>query len=105
VGFGRMLRTAVSDSDLGRRLAFSLLTCVLFVVAFALLRVTVSLPYYAQAKAFYVLSAVVPLSACAALGLAWIPERLSGPRWRPVRSLYAGWLTTLVGSIILSFLG
>ena len=74
-------------------------------VAFALLAITLRLPYYAQAKAFYVLSAVVPLSACAALGLAWIPERLPGPRWRPVRSLYAGWLATLVGSIILSFLG
>ena len=51
------------------------------------------------------LSAIVPLSLIAALGLAWIPERLRAPTWLPARMAYAGWLGTLVGSIVLSFLG
>jgi hypothetical protein len=63
------------------------------------------LPYYAQAKAFYLLSAIVPLSLVASLGLAWLLETASSPRWVALRMIYCGWLATLAGALVLAFLG
>lgn len=105
LGFGRALRFCLRGDDLRRRVAMSLLVTFLYALSFALLSITLRLPYYAQAKAFYVLSAIVPLSVVAALGLAWVPERLTAPRWIAVRLLYWGWLGTLAGALGLSFLG
>jgi len=105
VGFARAVGFALRGDGLRRRLAMSLLLVFLYAVSFALLAITLELPYYAQAKAFYALSAIVPISIVAGLGLAWPLERLRGPRWLPVRMLYCGWLTSLAGSIVLTFLG
>ena len=58
-----------------------------------------------RAQAFYALSAVLPLSIAAALGLSLIPEYFAGPRFAAVRALYYGWLGTLAGALVLSFLG
>jgi hypothetical protein len=104
LGFGRLVREAVTHPDLGRRLAFSMLGTVLFLLAFSLLRITLSLPFYAQAKAFYMLAAVLPLSIAAAEGLAWLPERLAGPQHSVTRAVYYGYLGTLAGVIVASFL-
>ncbi len=62
-------------------------------------------PYYAQAKAFYVLSAVVPLSLVAGAGMSLIPEALSADRHRILRALYYGWLGALAGCLGLTYLG
>jgi hypothetical protein len=105
LGVGRGLSRCLRGDDPRARLAMTLHMTFLYCVSFALLAITLRLPYYAQAKAFYVLCAIVPLSIAAALGLAWLPERLTGPRWLAVRMLFSGWLTTLAGAIILSFLG
>lgn len=105
LGFARALRFCVSGSDLPRRLAMSMMVAFLYATCFALLAITFQLPYYAQAKAFYVLSAVVPLSLIAGLGLPWVLERLSAPRWLFVRAIYCGWLGTLAGALVLAFLG
>jgi len=105
VGFGRALWIAFREPDLHRRFAMALVTTTLYVVAFALFYVTFRLPYYAQAKAFYALSAVLPLSIAAALGLSLVPEHFAGTRFLAVRALYFGWLGTLAGVLILSFLG
>jgi hypothetical protein len=105
LGFGRALLIAFRDPDLHRRFAMALVTTALYVIAFALLYVTFQLPYYAQAKAFYALSVVLPLSIAAALGLSLVPEHFAGPRFLAVRALYYGWLGTLAGVLVLSFLG
>jgi hypothetical protein len=105
LGFGRGLRFCVRADGLDRRVAMSLLMAFLFALSFALLAITLRLPYYAQAKAFYTLSGVLPLALVAGLGLAWIPERLTAPRWLPLRVLYSGWLGTLACVIVMSFLG
>jgi hypothetical protein len=105
VGFARALRFCGTGREAGPRLAMSLLIAFLYALCFALLAITLRLPYYAQAKAFYVLSAIVPLALVAALGLAWLPERLIGRRWLPLRMLYSGWLCTLAAVLVLSFLG
>ena len=81
-----------------------LLLAYLVATSLALFTITLRLPYYAQAKAFYILSAIVPLSIVAALGLAWVPERLAG-RWPAASAIYSGWLGTLAATILLAFLG
>jgi uncharacterized BrkB/YihY/UPF0761 family membrane protein len=67
--------------------------------------VTFRVPYYAQAKAFYVLSAIVPLSVVAGAGLSLVPDALGEDRHRVVRALYFGWLGALAGCLGLSYLG
>jgi hypothetical protein len=104
-GFGRAVRFALSDGDLGRRLAMSLLVAFLYTGSFALFAVTFELPFYAQAKAFYLLSTIVALSVVAALGMAWTYESLGDSKWMPLRMIYSGWLCTLGGAVVLSFLG
>ncbi len=104
VGSVRAMRVCLRDSDRGRRLAMSLLVAFAAAGLFALLSITLRLPYYAQAKAFYLLSATVPLSIFAALGLAWPLERLGG-RAAGLGVVYCGWLGTLSGAIALAFLG
>ena len=105
LGFVRAVRFALRGSDVGRRLAMSLLVSFLYVASFALCAIALQLPYYAQAKAFYLLSATVPISIAGGLGLAWVFERLRSPRWIVVHTIFTGWLATLAGSIVLSFLG
>ena len=104
-GLGRAVHYGLSESDLGRRLAMSLLVTFLYAATFALFAITFELAYYGQAKAFYVLCAIVPVSLIAGLGLSWLPERLVAPIWAPIRILYWGWLATLAGSLVLAFLG
>ena len=103
VGFVRGARRAVADPRLGWRHAATLLLAHLSLAAFSLFAITFQLPYYAQAKAFYVLSALLPLAFVGALGLAWPLERIPDRLW-PLRTVYAGWLGMLGGSIALAFL-
>ena len=77
---------------------------MLFLLSFSLLMISFRLPFYAQVKAFYVLASVLPLSLVSAEGLAWIPEQLTAPSQRPLRAIYFGFLGTLGGVIVGSFL-
>jgi hypothetical protein len=104
-GFGRALHFACSGRDLARRLAMSLLVSFGYLASFALFAITFELPFYGQAKAFYVLSTFVPISTAAGLGLAWPFESLRGSRWLALRTIYAGWLCALAGALVLAFLG
>ncbi|TNF88501.1 MAG: hypothetical protein EP301_04815 [Gammaproteobacteria bacterium] len=104
-GFFRLLGQAFTHGGTRRRLALSLLLTTLYVLAFSLLLVTFRVPYYAQAKAFYVLSAIVPLAVVAASGLSLAPDLLKGKRYSILRALYYGWLGAAAGCIALSYLG
>lgn len=105
LGFALTVRAALRDPDPGRRMALSLVSTLVFVVGFALVYVTLPLPYYAQAKAFYGLAAIVPLAIVAAHGLAAIPGFFPGDRFLALRALYFGWLGALAGVLVLSYLG
>ena len=78
---------------------------ILYVLSFSLLLVTFRLPYYAQAKAFYILAATTRLSLIAATGLSEIPRFLAADRFRGARTLYYALLGTAAGIIVLSYLG
>jgi len=105
VGFLRTVRDARSETDPQTRLALTMIVTLLFCLSYSLFFINLRLPFYAQAKAFYVLAALVPLSLVAAVGLAWIPERLVDPRLEPIRAVYFGWLGTLGCVIVASFIG
>ena len=64
-----------------------LLLAVLGATVYALLNMTLRLPFYTQAKAFYGLSALVPIAFCFALGFDALALR-----WRGVRVLGVVWL-------------
>jgi hypothetical protein len=105
VGFLRTARDARFEPDSNARLALTMIVTLLFCLSYSLFFINLRLPFYAQAKAFYVLAALVPLSLVAAVGLAWIPERLADPRLEPIRAVYFGWLGTLGCVIVASFIG
>jgi hypothetical protein len=103
-GFVLTVRDSFVEPQLGRRLALFLATALVFGLGFSLLYITLGLPFYAQAKAFYVLAAIAPLSLVATTGLAW-PLQSSGGRGGWVHAVYAGWLATLGGTIVVTYLG
>ncbi len=105
VGFGRTLERAFRDDNLRDRICHSLMFAILYVLSFSLLLVTFRLPYYAQAKAFYILAATTPLSLVAATGLSEFPRLLGAERFRRARTLYYALLGTAAGVIVLSYLG
>lgn len=106
LGFGRLVAASLREPSASRRLILSMVTTLLVVLSFSLLFITLRLPFYAQAKAPYVLAATLPLSLCAAEGLAWLPQRLLDTRAAlPALALYGGWLGTLGGVIVLAFAG
>jgi hypothetical protein len=105
LGFYRTLERARHDEDPRRRIALSLVAALVFVLSMALLLISLTTPYYAQAKAFYILTAVTPLSLVAAMGLAELPKRAAGRNFAVLRGLYFGWLATAAGVLALSFIG
>ncbi len=104
LGFARSLERAFRDPSRELRIAYSLTTALVFVLAFSLFFITFRVAYYAQTKAFYVLSVLPPLSIVAANGLAEIPTLLAAPRHRGWRIAYFGWLGMSAGVLALSFL-
>lgn len=107
LGWGglRALLMARSDRDPRVRLVLSFLLVLCAVTAGAVLAMTLRLPFYAQAKAFYGLCLMVPIGVLGGLGLSDVDERLSSRRFRFVRALYHGWLAALVLSVYGTFLG
>jgi tetratricopeptide (TPR) repeat protein len=71
---------------------------VLGATAFLLLSLTLRLPYYAQAKAFYGLSVMVSLAFCFALGFDALALR-----WRALAPVGVVWLAGWVGVTLLTF--
>jgi hypothetical protein len=64
---------------------------------------TLKVPIYSQAKAFYALSAMGPLTWIFASGLGTVRDWLKAPNLWPVRALLFGWLGTLFILVGLSF--
>jgi len=105
VGFGRLLIESMRAGSIARRLVLTMMTMLPFVLSYSLLLITLRLPFYAQAKAPYVLATTLPLALCAAEGLGWLPRRLAATSARAWLAPYFAWLATLAGVIVLSFLG
>ncbi len=107
VGYGCvvLLRRAFVAPSLHGRIAASFVFTVIVVMLFSITVVTMSVPYYAQAKAFYILGATLPFSLAAALGICEIDDRLAARGATASRILYHAWLGTTATVIVLTYLG
>lgn len=99
------IRSSFTDPDRSRRSSLVLILMTAFVVGTSVLLATLKLPYYGQAKAFYALCLMLPISVAMGLGFARIHSGLRGSKWLPVRALFYGWLGTLTFVIYMSYLG
>jgi len=98
-GFARTVLLSFADPDPGRRTVWALFVTLMPVVGFSMLYLTLRLPYYAQAKAFYALCLLVPFSVTTTIGFDTI---VMG---RALRVLLHGWLGLFFAVVALSFLG
>lgn len=105
VGIARLLVTAFRDPSMNVRIAASFMVVVIFIFSFSLFIVTFRVPYYAQAKAFYVLGATLPLSLAAASGLVFVDQWLAKMPIAPLRAVYHGTIATSVTVIVGTYLG
>jgi hypothetical protein len=94
---------ALRGRDRRRGAALSFLTTAAYAIGFAILSMTVQLPFFAQAKAFYGLSAAAPLALFFAVGAARCDEALVAPRWRPLRALFYGWFSLFAAVLFLAY--
>lgn len=105
IGAGRLIERAFRGDSPNQRIAASFMFLVIIVLLFSLFIVTFRVPYYAQAKAFYILGATLPLSIAAASGFVIVDDVLRSARTAPLRIVYHGWLGTAVAVIVLTYLG
>ena len=107
-GAVRLWLGSFRDKSVALRLVFSMLTAVLFLLAFSLGLISLRLAFYAQAKAFYLLCAVLPLAMASAEGLAapvrWAAKGESFGQ-RAFLCAWAGWGASLAACIGLAYLG
>jgi len=103
LGAARSLRLAFRDPDGGRRAAHSFLLTLAYTLLLSVLYMTLRQPDYGQAKAFYALASIAPLSIFFALGCgaadAWLEAR--GASW--ARALLYGWLGSFCAVLLLSY--
>ncbi|MEE9606359.1 MAG: hypothetical protein V3U03_01365 [Myxococcota bacterium] len=88
----RCVAIGLGDADARRRAAFSFLTATSYAVGFAILYMTVRLPFFAQAKAFYGLLLAGPLAVFFAAGAARLDGALAARGWLAARSAFYAWL-------------
>ena len=88
-----------------RRLALGFLATASWAVSLAFLALTIQLPFFAQAKATYLLMLAGPLALAFAGGFAGVDGWLVGRGWLPARVLLYGWLAAFAGALLLSYSG
>ena len=105
IGFMKAVQMSFREKESGSRLIMAFLIISVYSFGFFLLFSTLRVPVYGQAKAFYCLAAMGPISVFFALGLGRVNDWLSSSRLIVIRALFYGWLGTLSTSICLSFAG
>lgn len=103
IGLLRAVQIALKDKEANSRLIMAFLTISLYSVGLFILLSTLRVPVYGQAKAFYCLSAIGPISVIFALGFGIVNDWLALPRLLACRAIFYGWFGTLIGIIFLSF--
>jgi hypothetical protein len=100
----RWLRRALGDRTAPReRAALSFLLTACYAVAFSLLTLTASLPYFAQAKGSYALCLIAPLALCFADGAARVDALLAARGAHQIRSIFAALLALVLGTAFLGY--
>ena len=102
-GAARCVRLGFRDADARRRAALCFLATCAWAIGVAILYMTVRLPFFGQAKAFYGLSMGAPLALFFALGGARLDAALAGARGLPARAVFYGWLFLFASVLLLSY--
>lgn len=103
VGLFRAVRAALGKKEPSSKVIMTFLIMSVYAIGFFILFSTLWVPIYSQAKAFYGLSAIGPISIIFALGLGDIHNWLASPRLIVARTVFYGWFGTLIGVVFLSF--
>jgi tetratricopeptide (TPR) repeat protein len=74
----------------------------LFIIAYSIVYMNLRLPYFGQAKAFYGLGAILPISLIFALGFDYIDNLLRGKKLFILRMVLYGWFGALILTIFMS---
>lgn len=105
LGLLKAVQMALKDKDPSSKLIMAFLIISFYSVALFILFSTFKVPIYGQAKAFYCLAAMAPITVFGGLGFGVVGGWLASSRLIVVRALFYGWLGTLLTSIYLSFAG
>jgi hypothetical protein len=105
IGFLKAVHMVLKDKDPSSKLIMAFLITSFYSVAIFIWFSTLKVPIYGQAKAFYCLAAMGPISVFGALGFGVVRDWLVPSRFIVLRALFYGWLGTLITSIYLSFAG
>jgi hypothetical protein len=104
VGGGlRLLRETLGDGPARRRLALGFLATATYAVGLAFLALTLQLPFFAQAKAAYLLMLAGPLALAFAAGFAGLDGWLASRGWLAARVALYGWLAVFAGALFLAY--
>jgi hypothetical protein len=105
VGWIAAARAAIRDSDLGRRLAFSLLVTLppLFVASIA--SVSLRYPFWSVSKSFYALALAPTLAVLGVLGFAAFHRSLAARMPLVIQAIPHAWAAAFFGSIVWSYTG
>jgi hypothetical protein len=74
----------------------------IFTIAYSIVYMNLQVPYYGQAKAFFGLGAILPISLIFALGFDYIDNLLRGKKLFILRMVLYGWFGALILTIFLS---
>jgi hypothetical protein len=85
------------------RLALGFLATSAWAVFLAFFQLTLLLPFFAQAKAAYLLLLTPVFALAFARGFGALDDALSSPRLEPARALLYGWLSLFAGTLFLGF--
>ena len=108
LGGGVAVQRAFRDLDAHRRVAYSFLTTTTWAVVFGFLYLSLSVPFYSQAKASYGLLLAAPLALFFALGAERCDDTLAACPGRygvALRAAFYGWFALWLGVLLLSFAG
>jgi hypothetical protein len=97
------VRIAVADPDPRRRSAHAFLLLAAWSVALAFVYLTLRLPFFAQAKAAYLLPVAPAFAVWFAVGARALDAALARRSLAPARAALAGWWTLCAGTFFLGF--
>ena len=103
IGLCKSVQITLTDKERNSRLIMGFLILTVYSIGFFIVFSTLRVPIYSQAKAFYALCVMGPISVIFALGLGVIHNWLSSPRLLIGRAVLYGWFGTLIAVIYLSF--
>jgi hypothetical protein len=103
LGGVRLLAEALGDGPPRRRLALGFLATSVWAVFVAFLALTLQLPFFAQAKASYLLMLTAPLALAFAEGCTAVDGWLARRGWAAGRVALCAWLALFAGALFLSY--